>query len=180
MVAGLAMTAQESPAPRLVFDGGNDWGEVWANVGLIRHRVDEDYLPMVVAILNRCDRPVRVDRDSIRLIGRDGRRYPMPTLKELRADYDRFAMDARQVSGAGIPWQVWQSQGRLVEVNFFPDIGSDRRALLLDEVTLGTGYAMVDLLYFAKPVGFAAGEPVILEVEAAGWEAPVRLGIVFE
>ena len=33
---------------------------------------------------------------------------------------------------------------------------------------------------FAKPRGYGVGEPLILEVHALGWDAPLRLGILFE
>jgi hypothetical protein len=171
----------EEPRPfRIVFNGANDEGEVWANVGLTVQRLDQDYLPMVVMVVNRARETAMIDRDSIRLVGPDGARYPMPALKELRKGYRKITLDARAVSGAGIPYEVWQRDRRLLESNFFPNTLTDRRAIVIDEVNLPPSYAMIDLLYFATPKGLAVGVPFILEVRAVGWEAPVRLGIVLD
>ncbi|MEX1310322.1 MAG: hypothetical protein AB1Z65_07885, partial [Candidatus Sulfomarinibacteraceae bacterium] len=115
LIAGGPASAENPPAPRLVFSGENELGEVWANIGLTMQRLDEDYVPMVVMIVNRDRDAVVIDRDAVRLIGPDGLRYPMPTLKELRKNYDRFGLDGRAVSGAGIPWEVWQRNRRLLE-----------------------------------------------------------------
>jgi len=173
-----ATNAEEPTRPRLVFHGDNDFGEVWANVGLTAQRLDEAYIPMVVMVVNRSRETVVIDRDSLRLIGAGGVRYPMPTLKELRNGYRKVVLDARAVSGAGIPWEVWSRERRLVDSNFFPNITSDRRAIVIDEVSLPPAYALIDLVYFAKPAGLGIDEPFILEVHAIGWDAPLRLGIV--
>ena len=75
--------AEDSQARRLVFSGENELGELWANIGLTIQRLEEDYIPMVVMIVNRDRAAVVIDRDAVRLVGPDGLRYPMPTLKEL-------------------------------------------------------------------------------------------------
>jgi len=179
LVAAPAVLASQDEAPRrLVFSGGNELGELWVNTSLTRQRLDEDYIPMVVAIVNRSRETVTVDRDAVRLIGPDGSRYPMPTVKELREGYGRSSLDARMVSGAGIPYEVWQRERHLMDSNFFPFLMSGRRAIVIDEVNLAPGYAMIDILYFAKPDRLQLGEPLLLEVRAVGWAAPVRLGIV--
>ena len=172
--------AEDPPARRLVFSGENELGELWANIGLTIQRLEEDYIPMVVMIVNRDREAVVIDRDAVRLVGPDGLRYPMPTLKELRKNYDRFSLDGRAVSGAGIPWEVWQRNRRLLESNFFPNTLTDRRAIVVDEVTLPPGYALIDLVYFAKPKGLVRGTSFVLEVHGLGWRAPVRLGIEFD
>jgi hypothetical protein len=172
------LRGQEEHPRRIVFNGSNDLGELWANVGLTMQRLDEDYIPMVVAVVNRSKETVTIDRDAIRLIERDGARYPMPALRELRKGYGQRSLDARAASGAGIPWEVWQSERHLIDSNFFPDLMSSRRALVIDEVNLPPSYAMIDIVYFAKPKRLTVGEPFLLEVHAIGWEAPVRLGIV--
>ena len=50
----------------------------------------------------------------------------------------------------------------------------------MDEVTLPPGYALIDLVYFAKPKGLARGASFVLEVHGLGWPAPVRLGIALD
>lgn len=177
LVAGGVAAAEDPPAPRLIFKGENVHGEVWANVGLTIQRLDEDYVPLVVMIANHDREPVLIDRDALRLIGPNGQRYPMPTLKELRKNYRKTGIDARAVSGAGIPYEVWRQNRRLLESNFFPNTLTDRRALVVDEVTLPTGYALIDLVYFARPKGLERGASFILEVQALEWSGPVRVGI---
>ena len=104
----------------------------------------------------------------------------MPTLKEVRRGYRRFNMDARAVSGAGIPYDVWRIERRLVDSNFFPNLTPGRRAMVIDEVTLPQGFAMIDLVYFAAPPGLKPGVPLLVEVLADGWEAPVRVAVVVD
>jgi hypothetical protein len=178
IAVGGALPAQQPQTGRIVFNGGTDVGEVWANVALTASRLDEDYLPMIVAVVNHHPVSVRLDRDSFRLIGPDGVRYPMPTLKELRRRYSRQPLDLRAASAAGIPWEVWLRNRRLVDADFFPELSTGRRAIVIDEVTLAENHAMVDLLYFAKPPGLGVGTPFILEVQPLGWPTPLRLGIV--
>ena len=72
LIVGGPAAAQDSPAPRLVFSGANEVGEVWANIGLTVQRLQEDYIPMVVMIVNRDRDAVVIDRDAVRLIGPDG------------------------------------------------------------------------------------------------------------
>ena len=170
--------AQEEAQRTLVFRGESIRGEVWANIGLTVQRLEEDYIPMVVMIVNHDREPVLIDRDALRLIGPDGERYPMPTLKELRKNYRKIGLDGRAVSGAGIPYEVWQQNRRLLESNFFPNTLTDRRAIVVDEITLPSGYALIDLVYFARPKGLEKGASFILEVQGLGWSGPVRVGIV--
>lgn len=178
-IALAAAQAADEPR-RVIFTARTAEGEVWANVGLTGQRLDQSYVPMVVAVANRGGQAAVVDRDTIRLIGPDGLRYPMPTLRELRRNYRRMSLDSRSVSGAGIPWEVWRRDGKLVDSNFFPELASSRRAIAIDEVTLAPGFAMVDLLYFAKPPGLGPRTPFVLEVSPIGWETPIRLGIILE
>ena len=172
------LMAQDEPQRRLVFSGANERGELWANIGLTIQRLDEDYIPMVVMIVNHDSESVLIDRDAIRLVGPDGLRYPMPTLKELRKNYRKTGLDGRAMSGAGIPYEVWQQNRMLLESNFFPNTLTDRRAIVVDEITLPSGYALIDLVYFARPKGLEGGSSFMLEVYGEGWESPVRLGIV--
>lgn len=178
VLAALSGPGAEEEPRRLVFTGRSDEGEVWANVALATLRLEEDYLPMVVAVVNRAAEPVVVDRDAIRLVGPDGLRYPMPTVRELRRNYGKLGLDTRAASAAGIPWELWARDRRLVESNFFPDLMRSRRGIAIDEVSLGTGFAMVDRVYFARPPGLGAGTPFLLEVAPDGWQAPIRVGIV--
>ncbi len=181
VVIALVFATAPSPATerpgRIVFKTESAAGEVWANIGLTMQRLDEDYIPVVVLVANRSSEAVIIDRDAIRLVGADGTRYPMPSLQEFRKSYNKTGLDSRAVSGAGIPYEVWQQDRRLLESNFFPNLMTDRRAIVIDEVTLPTGTAMIDLVYFAKPRGLEFGQAFIIEVDGVGWDQPVRLGI---
>jgi hypothetical protein len=80
MLAGPALSEQ----PRILFSEQSALGQVWANLVLTHLRLEEDYLPMVVGIRNLANNKLVVDRESLRLIGPDGVRYPMAGLKEVR------------------------------------------------------------------------------------------------
>jgi hypothetical protein len=164
--------------PRILFSEKSALGQLWANLSVTHLRSAESYLPMVIGIQNLSSSKLVIDRDSVRLIGPDGRRYPMAELKEVRSEYPYFGLDHRIVSGAGIPYDVWRRQRNLRESNFFPDIRSRGRATVIDRVTLRRGDGMVDLVYFIRPPGLAPGLPFALEVDFDEFRAPLRLRLV--
>lgn len=163
--------AQES---QLVNIGENDFGVVWANIQLTRMRVAEPYLPMVIGIQNQSSQSVRIDRDAIRLVGPDGRRYPVAGLKEVRQEYDKLNLDRRIANANGIPWEVWYRQRRLRESNFFPGV-MNRSGTVIDQISLRRQDGMVDLVYFPRPRGLTLDTPFALEIAAEGWEVPLQL-----
>jgi hypothetical protein len=166
-------TASSQDAPLLVA-GENEMGAVWANISLTQLRVDEPFLPMVIAIQNRSEEPVLIDRQAIWLIGPTRERFPMAELKEIRKGYNKMRLDSRIATSAGIPVDVWYRQRRLRESNFFPDIGT-RGGTVIDRVTLRRLDAMVDIVYFHRPRGLTPDAPFVLEVFPDGWEAPLRM-----
>jgi hypothetical protein len=171
LTAPFAAVAQDAP---LLVAGENEMGAVWANISLAQLRIDEPFLPMVIAIQNRSDEAIRIDRHAIWLIGPTRERFPMAELKEIRDGYKKMRLDSRIASSAGIPVDVWYRQRRLQESNFFPDIGS-RGGTVIDRVTLRRQDAMVDVVYFHRPRGLTLDSPFILEVFPEGWEAPLRM-----
>jgi hypothetical protein len=176
LAIALVSDAQES---KTVLVGQSELATVWANIQITRMRVDQPYLPMVIGLQNLAAETAKITRESIRLVGPDGRRYPVAGLKEVRKNYPMLNQDRRVVNAAGIPWEVWYRQRRLRESNFFPGV-MGRSGTVIDHVTLRRQDGMVDLFYFPRPHGFAAGTPVILEISAEGWEGPIRLGIRLE
>jgi hypothetical protein len=164
---------------QLVNVGENNFGVVWANIQLTRMRVSEPYLPMVIGIQNASSESVRIDRDAIRLVGPDGRRYPVAGLKEVRKEYDRLNLDRRIANANGIPWEVWYRQRRLQESNFFPGV-MNRRGTVIDQVVLRRQDGMVDLVYFPTPRGLALNTPFALEIAPEGWEAPLQIRLRLE
>jgi hypothetical protein len=164
---------------QLVNVGENSFGAVWANIHLTRMRVEEPYLPLVIGIQNLSSESVRIDRDAIRLVGPDGRRYPVAGLKEVRKEYDKLNVDRRIANANGIPWEVWYRQRRLRESNFFPGV-MNRRGTVIDEVVLRRQDGMVDLVYFPTPRGLALDTPFALEIDAEGWEVPLQLRLRLE
>jgi len=171
LAASLLANAQEAP---LLVVGENEMGSVWANISLTALRVDEPFLPMVVAVQNRSDGPVKIDRQSMWLIGPTRERFPMAQLKEIRKGYNKTRLDSRIATSAGIPVDVWYRQNRLRESNFFPDIGT-RGGTVIDRLTLRRLDAMVDLVYFHRPRGLTLDTPFVLEVAPEGWEVPLRM-----
>ncbi len=49
-----------------------------------------------------------IDRESFWLSDLDDIVYFMPSVKEVRKNYDKIVMDYRMVSYAGIPWENWR------------------------------------------------------------------------
>jgi hypothetical protein len=173
--AGCALAAEEQDP--LVVNGENAFGQVWVNLSLTGVRLNEPYVPMVIAVYNRAKRQATLTRDSFRLIGADGRDVRVPGVKELRQAYDKLTMDRRMMSTAGIPVGTWLRRDRMAPSNFFPGMGSAGGGTTIDHVAMPPLYGMIDLIYFERPKGLALGQPVILEVKPEGWEEPIRLRI---
>jgi len=171
LIVPLTAFAQDAP---LLVAGENEMGAVWANISLAVLRIDEPFLPMVIAVQNRSDEVVRIDRQAMWLIGPTRERFPMAELKEIRDGYKKMRLDSRIATSAGIPVDVWYRQRRLRESNFFPDIGT-RGGTVIDRVTLRRQDALVDIVYFHRPRGLTLDTPFILEVSPEGWEVPLRM-----
>mgnify|MGYP001765372997 CR=1 FL=1 len=163
---------------QVVFSERSEVGQLWANLSLTYLRVEEPFLPMVIGVQNLGGETLELNRASFRLIGPDGRRFPMADLKVLRSSYDKLTFDRRIVTANGIPVDVWARQRRLRESNFFPGVGMSRRSTVIDRVTLARGDGMVDLIYFETPTGLSIGAPFVLEVLPDGWETPLRLRLL--
>jgi len=184
LLAGLlvvsAVLAQETEPQRFLFIAENDNGKVWANLTLTIQRTREPYLPMVVAVENLAKKSVTLDRESFWLSDLDDIVYIVPSVKEVRKNYDKTVMDYRTISYAGIPWENWRYTRRLERSNFFPDLrASSAGNTVLDRVTLRQRHAMVSLFYFEKPRNLEPGKPFFLVIQPKkGWEIPIRMRIV--
>jgi hypothetical protein len=177
LVVGGAAIAQDVVG-RVLFIAEDDNGKVWANLSLTGQRMDEPYVPMVVAVENKLQKPATVDRDSFWLEDLEGIVYVLPTVKEQRKNYKKTVMDYRTVSYAGIPWESWQYNRRLETTNFFPNLQSNRGNVVRDKATLRQRHAMVNLMYFERPRNLELGKPFFLVVRPEGWETPIRLRLV--
>jgi hypothetical protein len=180
--AGL-LTVMAAPAEeehqRFLVIVENENGKVWANLTLTVQRTGEPYLPMVVAVENLSKKTITLKRDSFWLSDLDDIIYVMPSVKEVRKNYDKSVIDSRAVSYAGIPWENWRYTRRLEFANFFPDLRATRgQNTVLDRVTLRHRHAMVNLLYFERPRNLELGRPFFLTVQPEGWEIPIRMRIV--
>jgi hypothetical protein len=180
LLAVNAVVAKEQQSPRFLFIAENENGKVWANVTLTIQRTGEPYLPMVVAVENLHKKSITLGRDSFWLSDLDDVVYIVPSVKEVRKNYDKTVMDYRTVSWAGIPWENWRYTRRLERSNFFPDLrASSAGNTVLDRVTLRQRHAMVSLFYFEKPRTLEPGKPFFLVVQPEkGWEIPIRMRIV--
>jgi hypothetical protein len=174
----IAQQNQEKEPQRVLFIAENDAGKVWVNLTLTLQRTAEPYLPIVVAVENLSRNSIALDRESFWLSDLDEIVYFMPTVKEVRKNYDKGVMDYRMVSYAGIPWENWRWTERLESANFFPDLRSTRGNTVRDHVTLRHRHAMVNLLYFERPRNLERGRPFFLAVHPEGWEVPIRIRIV--
>jgi hypothetical protein len=175
---GAAVVLQEEETQKVLFIAENDDGKVWASLNLTLQRTGEPYLPMVVAVENLAKNSVTLDRESFWLADLEGIIYLMPSVKEVRRNYDKMVMDYRMVSYAGIPWENWRWTGRLEFSNFFPDLRAMRGNTVRDRVTLRNRHAMVNLLYFERPRNLELGRPFFLVVRPEGWEIPIRIRLV--
>jgi len=176
---GTAAQEEQEQAPhRVLFIAENDAGKVWANLTLTLQRTGEPYLPIVLAVENLQRKSIAIDRETFWLSDLDDIFYFMPTVKEVRKNYDKIVMDYRMVSYAGIPWENWRWTNRLESANFFPDLRSTRGNTVRDHVTLRHRHAMVNLLYFERPRNLQRGRPFFLTVHPKGWEIPIRIRIV--
>jgi hypothetical protein len=178
--SGRGVAQQEEPqeAQRILFIAENDAGRVWANLSLTLQRMAEAYLPVVVAVENLSRKSIVLDRESFWLSDLDDIVYFMPSVKEVRKNYDKIAMDYRMVSYAGIPWENWRWTNRLESASFFPDLRSTSGSTVRDHVTLRHRHAMTNLLYFERPRNLQPGRPFFLTVHPEGWEIPIRIRIV--
>jgi hypothetical protein len=178
--AGLT-AAQEEPEQeqqRVLFIAENDAGKVWANLTLTLQRTAEPYLPMVLAVENLQRKSITINRESFWLSDLDDIFYFVPSVKEVRQNYDKIVMDYRMVSYAGIPWENWRWTNRLERANFFPDLRSTRGSTVRDHLTLRQRHAMVNLLYFERPRSLQRGRPFFLTVHPKGWEIPIRIRLI--
>ncbi len=174
----VAQHEEKQEAQRILYIAENDAGKVWANLTLTLQRTAEPYLPVVVAVENMSRGSIVLDRESFWLSDLDDIIYVMPTVKEVRKNYEKIVMDYRMVSYAGIPWENWRWTNRLESANFFPDLRSTWGSTVRDHVTLRQRHAMVNLLYFERPRNLQPGIPFFLNVQPNGWEIPIRIRLV--
>ncbi len=176
-VAVGSVLAQERAQTQILFIAENDAGKVWANTSLTLQRMNEPYLPIVVAVENKGAKSVTLDRDSFWLTDLDEIVYVMPSVKEQRKNYSKTVIDYRMISYAGIPWEGWRWNRRLEPANFFPNLRASSGNITKDRMTLRQRHAIVDLLYFERPRNLK--RPFFLDIHPKkGWEIPIRLRIV--
>jgi hypothetical protein len=174
-----AVLAQERAPTQILFIAENDAGKVWANTSLTLQRMNEPYLPIVVAVENKGAKSVTLDRSSFWLTDLDEIVYVMPSVKEQRKNYSKTVIDYRMISYAGIPWEGWRWNRKLEPSNFFPNLRASSGNTTKDRMTLRQRHAIVDLLYFERPRNLSLNRPFFLDIHPKkGWEVPIRLRIV--
>jgi len=99
-----AVAGARDTAPVMVFTNDGPQGKVWVNVDLTRQRLDQLYVPMIVAILNNGAKPITLNRSSLHLIEPDGRRVGMATIQEVRKNYRKLNFDWRTLNAQGMPF----------------------------------------------------------------------------
>jgi len=178
LALGVVFAQDVEESQRVLFIAENENGKVWANLTLTIQRTGEPYLPMVVAVENLSVKSITLSRESFWLSDLNDVIYVLPSIKEMRKNYDKSVMDSRMVSYAGIPWESWRWNRRLEPANFFPDLRSSSGNTVMDRVTLRQRHAMVDLMYFERPRNLEIGKPFFLNVHPKGWEIPIRMRFV--
>ena len=162
-VAG-GLLAEEEETRLWDFDVEDENGRAWANLTLTGLRMDEPFIPIVVAVQNNSKKPVTLNRESFRVTDLDGLVYMLASVRDWRKHYDPIVQDRRMMSTGSIPWRVWYSSNKLGSTNFFPDLKTGRGNVLRDSVTLRRGYGMFDLMYFERPRNLSVKRPFFLEV----------------
>ncbi len=175
VVSGSLLAADGKP-PVMVFTNGGPQGKVWVNVDLTRQRLNQPYVPMIVAILNSAAKPILLDRSSLHLIEPDGRKIPMATIQEIRKNYKKLNFDWRTLNAQGMPFGTRLSPEYYVQSRFFPSM-ADGGSIKVDRLQVPPSYWTVDLFYFERPSGLAEGRPVVLEAAPKGWEKPILVTI---
>lgn len=176
VASAVPVTAMAGGPSQAVFKAATKEGRVWVSVDLTRQRLQEPYVPFVVAIYNDAKQSVVLKRNDLRLIGTDGKAYAVATIPELRAHYTRQNFDLTILRMYGMPFGTWLQPGRLIPSNFFPLV-LGRGHVRIDHVEIPPLYWTVDIFYFKRPPGLAEGQEVQLEVQPKGWKEPIRIPV---
>jgi len=135
------------------------------DAGLVNRTIDSPYV-MFVAYLAAKDqgKPVTVAAKDVVMVYK-GREYPMPTVKELRAEYAGEIRDIGLYLHLGKEGVI-ASWARLYEfperANFFPPL-TLTSALPVDQGYMAGYYGFLTPLYFKNP-GFAKGDRLTIKV----------------
>lgn len=135
-----------------------------------RHRLERDYIPLEIGIVNKSLPGLTVTPESLTLVGPDGQRYPAVGARELRGEYGSTDVDRNL--GEMLPFllQRFSSYDR-VPSNFTP--GFDN-SIALDDVPLPRFSYIYDWIYFPRPdVDELRGQPLELELKTREMEDTV-------
>jgi hypothetical protein len=148
---------------------------VYVNVELARKRTQEGYIPLVVGVMNNSRNNVDLTRESFALIGPAGQRIPAATVQEIREGYPKLSLDYRWLEQV-TPLRILGVRGvQFIPSHFYPGLYKGS-AVVISTVQLSQRFFTADILYFKKPEGFTTGT-LVFEVQAKGWEKPVRVSI---
>ena len=99
----ISIVAAQESEQKVLHIAENDSGKVWANLTLTVQRGSEPYLPIVVAVQNKSSKNVVVTRESLWLTDLEGIVYFMPTVRELRQNYNKVGLDYVSCSPYRVP-----------------------------------------------------------------------------
>jgi hypothetical protein len=174
MGLGCASAGDTRSSAPMVVDVKSDQGQVWVSSTLARQRMEESFIPLVVAVYNRESRSLELTRSSFVLVDSAGTRYPMPEIPELREGYSKVNFDLDTLVVFGIPFGTRLQEDRYMPANFFPATKLNQ-GVKIDSLYLPRLYWTVDLLYFRRPLKLAQGSKLTLEVSGEGWKEPLRV-----
>jgi len=169
--AGVTLAGQSDK----VFTVKTEDAWVYVNVELARKRMQEGYIPLVVGVMNNAKNNVNLTRESFKLIGPAGQEIPAATVKEIREGYPKLDSDYRWLQQV-TPMRILGVRGvQAIPSHFYPGL-YEGSSVVINTVQLSQRFFTADILYFKKPEGFTTGN-LVFEVQAKGWEKPVRVSI---
>ncbi len=171
-----AAGTKSDPTAGTIYSQKADQGEVWVNVYLARHRMDASFIPLVVGVRNDAKEPVDLKVSSYALVLPDGTRVPAADIGEVRGSYNKLEFDHRWLREMNVTTVLGAWGVHYVPSRFYPPL-TMRGGVQIPIVEVPPQYWSADVIYFKRPAGLTPGTTVTLEVEADGWNAPVRVPI---
>ncbi len=151
-------------------------GDLWVNVYLARHRLNDNYLPLVVGVRNDAKQPVDLRISSYTLVLPNGTREPAADIQALRKGYDKLEFDHRWLREMDVSTALGAWGVHYVPSRFYPPL-TLRGGVQIPIVEVPPQYWSADVIYFKRPANLKSGDTITLDVQAVGWKEPVSVAI---
>jgi len=140
------------------------------NTDAARRRSGSDYVPLGLMIANNGNHALTADRENLVLTDDQGHRYPLATVKEIRALGSRTTNDYRASEFFATYFSQRLEDRPRVRSRFFPNRG---RGLVEDRIQLPGGAWIIDVVYFPRPPGELLGRTYELTFSPRELEDPI-------